>query len=117
MAFPIPLLPTGIPQEEIKLIKSTKTFIRSRGLYEETELDPEIIKGAVLPLSQRDLMYSEGTYTRDDKKIYVEVVIEINNIVEFQGERYTVDKEDDYSGLPQAKFRRYFIKRRKDNTR
>jgi len=117
MAFPIPLLPTGIPQEEIKLIKSTKTLGAETGLYTEVESEPETIKGAVLPLSQSDLMYSEGTYTRDDRKIYVETTIEINSIVEFQGERFTVDKEDNYSGLTQTEFRRYFIKRRRDNNR
>lgn len=115
--FPIPKLPNQIPQINISIIEVTGSYNTTTGQYEETETVETSFKGVILPLSQTDLKYSDGTFVREDKKLYCERTLEVNSIIEVNGERYIISNEDDYKGLTQTNFRRYFIKRRKETSR
>lgn len=57
-------------------------------------------KGAVLPLSYKDLRYDAGgTYTVKDKKIYTYNTFEEGEKVTYEGADYTIQKSKDYSRL------------------
>lgn len=118
--FPIPKLPNqGIPFIDMAIIETTGDYNSITGLYEETETIETSFKGALLPLSQTDLKYSDGTYTREYKKIYCERTLKENDIIKISStnDRYIINREDDYQGLPQTNFRIYFAKRRKETSR
>lgn len=97
--FPIPKLPDQIPQVDISIIETTGSYNPMTGQYEETETVETSFK------------------VREDKKLYCERTLEVNSIIEVNGKRYIISNEDDYEGLTQTNFRRYFIKRRKETSR
>lgn len=117
MSFPIPKMPSAIPQIQVELINTTGSYNVNTGLYEETQGTNTLFYGALLPLNEKELEYSDGTYNKDTRKLYTEKILQINDTIEVQGNVYTVDKETDYSGLPQTTFRRYFVKRMGVNNR
>jgi hypothetical protein len=54
--------------------------------------------GILLPLTQDDLRYGEnGMYSVKDKKIYTTEELKVGQIIEFKGDRYTVQNFKDYS--------------------
>ena len=117
MAFPIPNLPNAIPLIDIELLTvSSDNYNSQSGLYEDTAGTPVTFKGALLPVTDT-LEYSEGTYSSEDKKLYTERTLFENDEIRVNNKIYTVDRENDYVGLTQTSFRRYFVKRVGDTQR
>lgn len=72
-------------------------------------------RGAVLPLSTRELneqlQYGEGgAYTRGDRKVYIHESMEVGEILEHEGNRYTVAEKVDYADLASG-LNVYFVRR------
>lgn len=112
MTFPIPKLPNGIPLITITKIGKAGDYDSTTGLWNESDSGNETFEGAVLPLTSKDMNYSEGTYTRDDRKLYTHKDdLEDNEVILVQGKHYIIDAYDPYDGLIQTDFRRYFLKR------
>lgn len=74
------------------------------GIWMPGEREEIKIRGAVLPLSNRELneqlQYGEGGgYTRSDRKIYTHTSLEVGELVEHKGLRYKVAEKIDYADL------------------
>ena len=56
------------------------------------------MEGIILPLTENDLKYSEaGTYSVKDKKIYTTQPLELGQVIEYKGDKYTIQSFKDYS--------------------
>lgn len=111
MSFPIPNLPTGIPLQPAFLINDIGSYDVNTGLYIEKEASRTPFSAAFLPVLDKDLAYTEGTYGKDFRKIYCNRKLQVNDQIEIFNKVYTVDKESDYEGLGPQQFYRYIIKR------
>lgn len=59
--------------------------------------DPVDREGIVLPLSNKDLQFAaNGTYSRQDKKVFVTEPIEIKSTITYKGLDYLVDEAADW---------------------
>lgn len=83
----------------VAFVESTGGYYNDDGDWVEGGgLTPNEMVGIWLPLSEDDLRYSEaGTYSVKDKKIYTTVPLQLNQIVEYKGDKYTVQNFKDYS--------------------
>ena len=77
-----------------------------RGMPEEIAF-----RGALLPLSEKDLQYApQGTSARDSRKLYTEHALLLSSEIITGNERYSVTAELAYGGL--HPLRRYILKRK-----
>lgn len=68
------------------------------GNYVEEQEIPVDMSGIVLPLTDDDLRYAEaGTYSTKEKKIYTVDPLEEGRVVEYKGDKYTIQSFKDYS--------------------
>lgn len=72
-------------------------------------------RGAVLPLSTRELneqlQYGEGgAYNRSDRKVYTHESLELGEILEHKGFRYTIAEQVPYTDLASG-LNIYFVRR------
>ena len=92
-------------------IKTEGQWDRETGVFVEGEEILEENIGAILPLSQDDFVKNQdGTYTRDDKKLYTSKDIINGQTVKWNGYDYKVNSDLDYSYID-PDFKRYFLKR------
>lgn len=73
------------------------------------------IRGAVLPLSSRELneqlQHGEGgAYTRADRKVYTHVELDLGEVIEHSGNRYKVAEKVDYADIASG-LRIYYVRR------
>ncbi len=101
--------------EFVKVIAGAKMRDYSRGGIEvEGETTEEEITGIIVPLTNEDLRHEEGgTYTRHDRKVYVQdpEELEIGQLIIHEGKTYRVHEQKDY-GL-HTDVRIYFARRLK----
>lgn len=68
------------------------------GVWVDGEIVETPFKGAVLPLSYKDLKYDTGgTYTVKDQKLYTYNSFEEGGKVTYEGTDYTIQQSKDYS--------------------
>lgn len=69
------------------------------------------VKGALLPMTRQKVYQSGGTYTENDRELITleEIPLEPSSYVVFQGMKYKVESESDYSLY--AGFHSYNLKR------
>ncbi|UQD52309.1 hypothetical protein C0971_10025 [Bacillus methanolicus] len=73
-------------------------YWNDEGDYVKGEVTSIQMYGAILPLSEDDLQYAEtGTYSVKDRKIYTTQPLKLNGIIEYKGERFTIQNFKDYS--------------------
>lgn len=100
------------------LKKDLTTTVQAEGYYnresgeyikgEETKIS---FKGALLPLSEKDLKYLEdGAYSLEDVKMYTSMVLKNNAIIKDGSMQYKIYGVRDY-GIIDGDFKRYFMKR------
>lgn len=72
---------------------------------------PEPVSGAVIPMTDRKIYQSGGTYTEQDREFITETEIPLEPVayIVHQGLRYHVESENDYSEY--AGFHDYNLKR------
>lgn len=59
---------------------------------------PIQMEGIILPITEDDLRYAEmGTYSVKDKKIYTTQPLELGQVIEYKGDKYTIQSFKDYS--------------------
>lgn len=73
--------------------------------------EPEIITGAIIPMTDRKIYQSGGTYTEKDRELITETEIPLEPAayIVFQENKYQVESETDYSIY--AGFHDYNLKR------
>lgn len=73
--------------------------------------EPEMVSGAVVPMTDRKIYQSGGTYTEQDRELITmtEIPLEPAAYILHRGKRYHVESENDYSGY--AGFHDYNMKR------
>jgi len=68
------------------------------GVWVDVKVVETPFKGAVLPLSYKDLKYDAGgTYTVKDQKLYTYNSFEEGEKVVYEGANYTIQQDKDYS--------------------
>ncbi|APC82245.1 hypothetical protein NPD12_3776 (plasmid) [Clostridium botulinum] len=86
-------------------------YDRDTGEYIEGKEEVINFKGAILPLSERDLKFLEdGTYSVDDIKLYTNKILKSNTIVHDGDKQYKIYSIIDY-GIINEDFKRYYMKR------
>lgn len=86
-------------------------YDRTTGEYIPGTTTYQTFRGAVLPLSEKDLKFLEdGAYTLDYKKLYTDKTLKNNQIIKDGSIEYKVVAERDYD-IINVDFKRYFIKR------
>lgn len=98
--------------------KDLSTKITNEGYYdrdtgEYIEGKEEVInfKGAILPLSERDLKFLEdGAYSVDDVKLYTDKEFKSNTVILDGEKQYKIYAIRDYETI-NPNFKRYFMKR------
>lgn len=72
---------------------------------------PETIHGALIPMTDRKICQSGGTYTAQDRELITEIGVPLEPAayIVHQGKRYHVESENDYSEY--AGFHNYNLKR------
>lgn len=72
---------------------------------------PELISGAVIPMEDRKIYQSGGTYTEQDRELItkMEITLEPAAYIIYHGSKYHVESENDYSEY--AGFHDYNLKR------
>lgn len=73
--------------------------------------EPETITGAIIPMTDRKIYQSGGTYTEKDRELITETEISLESAayIVFQNYKYQVESETDYSVY--AGFHDYNLKR------
>lgn len=78
------------------LIRKTDGTWNEDGKYVQPAESRESHKGSVQPLSIRLLQAEAGRYSSDDRVIYTTTSgLQVGDVIEHQGERYTIDTKDD----------------------
>lgn len=78
--------------------KAVDGYWNDEGDYIPGETKTVEMAGIVLPLTENDLKYSEaGTYSTKDKKIYTTQPLELGRVIEYKGDKYTIQSFKDYS--------------------
>lgn len=88
-------------------------YDRGTGEYKKPEQIDINFKGAILPLSEKDLKYlEEGAYSLDDVKLYTVISIGNNAFVTdiAENKHYKVYGVREYN-IIDSTFKRYFMKR------
>lgn len=95
--------------------ETTITVLKKEGQYKggrwdsEAETEEETL-AVVVPLSNDDLQYDEnGTYTKQDIKVYIRYPIASNAEITYKGKKYKVQEQGDYSEYSNVYI--YFAKR------
>jgi hypothetical protein len=95
----------------ILITKGTKTFNRDKGIYEYSGDIETAFRGAILPLSEKDLKaISEGGYSIDDRKLYTNIDLESNSKIMDGDKIYSVYAVRNYD-IVDPSFERYYMKR------
>ncbi|HBJ1682566.1 hypothetical protein [Clostridium botulinum] len=102
------------------LKKDLKTYSMGEGYYDRKTgeyKEPKPIdidfKGAILPLSEKDLKYlEEGAYSLDDVKLYTDISMENNSFVTDikENKHYKIYGVREYN-IIDSTFKRYYMKR------
>lgn len=73
--------------------------------------EPKEIRGAIIPMTDRKVYQSGGTYTEQDREFITleNILLESKSYIIHQGSRYHVESENDYSEC--AGFHDYNLKR------
>lgn len=101
----------GFKKDLAVIIKAEGYYDRNKGEYVEAGENRVTFKGAVLPLSEKDLKYLEdGAYSLEDVKMYTSMVLKNNAIIEDGSMQYKIYGIRDY-GIIDGDFKRYFMKR------
>ena len=88
----------GYSQDFYILNKATGAWNTSTGKYVEGATTKQLITAPILPLTNDDIANEQsGTYTRQDKKIYIHIDIANGKEVEINSEIWTVMAVKDYS--------------------
>lgn len=107
-----PKLPGWTQQDCVELRYSQPVYDAAHGGQYRRGTPIEIpFRGAILPLSEKDLQYApQGTTARDSRKLYTEHALLLSSEVRSGGEQYSVTGELSYGGL--HPLRRYILKRK-----
>ncbi|WP_425447743.1 hypothetical protein [Dethiothermospora halolimnae] len=87
------------------------------GVWVEGGKRPVEVQGAIVPLNTEDLKFDDGgTYTTDDRKLYIHRNLDIGEEVKdaIDGKTYQVHREKDYSRFANG-LNIYFLKRADNN--
>jgi hypothetical protein len=80
-----------------KLVQTEGIYDNTTGLYVEGSSNWADVRGIVVPLSPSELRYAEGgTYTIEDRKVYVYEAFQEGQKIRYKGKVYTIDAEKDY---------------------
>ncbi|WP_158644222.1 hypothetical protein [Clostridium botulinum] len=88
-------------------------YDREKGEYKEPKPADICFKGAILPLSEKDLKYlEEGAYSLDDVKLYTDISMENNSFVTDikENKHYKIYGVREYN-IIDSTFKRYYMKR------
>ncbi|NEZ47785.1 hypothetical protein FDF74_11395 [Clostridium niameyense] len=88
-------------------------FDREKGEYIKSEKKEITFKGAILPLSEKDLKYlEEGSYSLDDVKLYTNISLQNNSYVTdiVEKKHYKIYGVREYN-IIDSTFKRYYMKR------
>lgn len=88
-------------------------YYNDDGEYVEGQKNSYLFKGALLPLSEKDLQFLEdGSYSIDDQKLYTDLEIKSNTIITDveNSNTYKVYALRGYNIIDKD-FKRYFMKR------
>ncbi len=66
-------------------------------------------QGCIQPIATKLVQIESGRYTMDDRAIYTTAILNEGDVIEYKGNRYTIDGEDDWSEY--VGFRKYFAKK------
>lgn len=97
---------------ECQLIQETRGGSYVGGNWvPEADGDPVTIHGAVIPMTDRKVYQSGGIYTEQDRELITKTAIPLEPAayIMYQGNRYHVESENDYSEY--AGFHDYNLKR------
>lgn len=89
-----------VDEFKVSFIAYTETdgYYNEFGDWIEGSKEPVGMVGIVLPISDDILRYSEaGTYSTKDKKLYTTVPLQVNQVIEYKGDLYTVQNFKNYS--------------------
>ncbi|MDQ0299641.1 hypothetical protein J2S78_002061 [Salibacterium salarium] len=92
------------------LQEGEQVFNQETGLYESSDPVEEPVQGIILPLNNDEMKYGEvGTYTVQDRKVYVSFPLKVGQQIKYKDDRYTIRAEKDYGDLADVYI--YFAKR------
>lgn len=107
-----------IPEEYLKplvaVVKGTSTFNRDTGKWVQGKPTEINFKGAILPLSSRDLNQLQvtegGIFSVDDKKLYTDQSFSNHTQIRDDTKVYEIYVVKDY-GIFNSTFKEYYIKK------
>ncbi|WP_026702859.1 hypothetical protein [Salibacterium aidingense] len=103
-------LPMRYLMDFIVLKEGERILDPETGKYRTPELVEETVQGIILPLNDDEMKYGEaGTYTVQDRKVYVSFPMKVGQQIKYKDNRYTIRAEKDYGDLADVYI--YFAKR------
>lgn len=97
---------------DLQAIFKEEGYYDDYGDYIEGTTTTKTFKGAVLPLSEDDFIKNpDSGYTKDDRKIYTELMLENGQTIIWKGKPWTIEGDLDYDYINPT-FKRYYITKR-----